>query len=76
MVGGGGIIMNHEGIIEDRYAWGLGMKTNNQSEAYGLFLRLSLAQKKGIKDMKILWDSMLIIKHMKYNSGAQNIKLN
>jgi len=76
VVGEGGIIINPEGIIEERYAWGLGMKTNNQVEAYCLFLGLSLAPKNGIKDMKILGDSMLNINHMNYNSSTQNIKLN
>lgn len=52
------------------------MKINNQAEAYVLFLGLSLAQKKEIKDMQILGDSMLIIKHMNNNSTAQDIKLN
>lgn len=51
MAGGGWILINPAGIIEDRFAWGLGMKTNNQVETYGLFLRLSLAQKKEIMDI-------------------------
>ena len=76
MAGEGGVLINPEGIIENRYAWGLGMKTNNQVDALGLFLGLSVAQNKGIKDMQILGDSMLIIKHMNYNSATQNINLN
>lgn len=54
----------------------MGMQTNNQVEAYGLLLGLSLAQKMGIKYMHILGVSMLIIKHMNFNSAAQNIILN
>ena len=46
---GGGILINPEGIIEDKYAWGLGKKTNNQAEAYGLFFCLTLAQKRALE---------------------------
>jgi len=53
---GGGFLVNPNGIILDRYAWGLCKKTNNQTEAYGLFYSLTLAQQKGIKDMKVLGD--------------------
>ena len=52
------------------------MKTNNQAESYGLFLRISVDKKKGIMDMYILGDSLLIIKNMNYNSTDQNNKLN
>ena len=64
----GGILINHKGNIEDIYAWGLCRNTDNQVEAYGLFLRLSLTHKKGIMKIQVLGDSMLTVKHMKYNS--------
>lgn len=76
MTGGGGILINFKGIIEDGYSWGQVRKTNNQVEAYGFLLGLSLAKKRGIKEMKMLGDSMLIINHMRYSSAAQNIMLN
>jgi len=72
----GGILINFEGIVEDGYAWGQVRKTNNQVEAYGFLLGLSLAKKNGIKEMQMLGDSMLIINHMRYNSATQNIILN
>lgn len=45
----------------DKYSYGLGQKSNNQSEMYGLFLGISLAQEHGIKDINILGDSFIII---------------
>lgn len=76
VAGGGGILSNLEGIIEFRYAWGLGWKTNNQAEVYGLFLGLTLAQKKGIKIIQALRDSMIIIRHMIYATRDKNTTLN
>lgn len=73
---GGGIFINPEGIIEYRYAWGLGWKKNNQAKAYGLFLGLTFAQKKGIKTIQVLGNSMIIIRHMIYASSAKNTTLN
>lgn len=36
VAGGGGILFNPDGITEIKFAWGLGRKTNNQVEMYGL----------------------------------------
>ena len=76
VVGGGGILTNPEGIVEFRYAWGLGWKTNNLAEVYGLFLGLTLAQNKGIKKLQFQGDSMIIIRHMIYATKAKNTTLN
>jgi len=43
VAGGAWILRNLKGIIEDRCAWGLGRKTNNQVEALGVFFGLSVA---------------------------------
>jgi len=73
---GGGIFFNPEGIIRYRYAWGFGWKEDNQEKAYGLFLGLTLAQKKGIKTIQLLGNAMVIIRHMIYASSAKNTTLN
>jgi len=36
VAGGGGILINPKGIIETKYDWGLGKRTNNQVELYNL----------------------------------------
>lgn len=41
--GGGRILINLEGIIEYRFSRGLGKKKNNQEDAYGMYLDLTLA---------------------------------
>jgi len=46
---GQGIFINPEGIIEFIYAWGLGWKTNDQEEVYGMLLGVILAQRNDIK---------------------------
>ena len=72
MVGGGGILINPEGKIEVRYVWGMGTKINNQAEALGLMLGLSLVWEKGIREVVILGDSLSIIKHLVKGTLAQN----
>jgi len=76
VAGGGGILINPEGTIEFRYAWGLGQKTNNQAKADGMLLGLILAQRNGIKKMQVLGDSMIIIRHMINTSKAKITNLN
>lgn len=76
MAGGGGILISLEGNIEDRDAWGLGRKTNNQAEFMVCFSDYPWLKKNGIRKIQVLGDSMLIIKHMNYNSSANNMNLN
>lgn len=73
---GEGFSLISKGNIEVRYVWGLGKKINNQVEAYGLFLGLSLAQKVGIRKIQVLGDSMLIIKHMNTIHQQKSLNLN
>lgn len=70
MVGGGGFLINLEGMKIDRYAWVLGKKTNNQAEEYALLFVLIIAKQRGIRVMNIPRDSLIIIKHMVNNSAA------
>lgn len=52
------------------------MKTNNQVKLDGLYLRLILDHQRGIKELKNLGDSFLVINHMHSNFSARNNKLN
>lgn len=57
--GGEWVLLNPDGIIETKYAWGLGRKTNNQVEMYGFLHGLHIAKDKEIKDIVILGDSLI-----------------
>ena len=49
---------------------------NNQAEAYGLLFGMKLYISKGVKKLKILGDSMIIINHMRKNTPTNNTLLN
>lgn len=72
MAGGGGILINPDGNIEDMYARSLGWRTNNQVEAYGLLFGMNMAITEGIKKPQILGESMIIINHMRNNTPTNN----
>ena len=76
MAGGGGVLITPDGKIDEWYVWGLGKKTNNQAEAYGLLLGLTLAQQKRIRILNVMGESLLIIKSMINNREAKNSMLN
>lgn len=64
MGGGARILYNIDGIIEVRYVLDLGRKNKNQVELYGLLQGLNIAKYKGIKDIIILEDSLIIILYL------------
>jgi len=60
----GGILLNPNRIIETKFAWGLGRETNNKAKMYGLFQGLRIAKGKGIKDIILLWDTLITIQNL------------
>ena len=60
----GGILLNPNGIIEIKFTWVLGRKTNNQAKMYGLLQGLCIAKDKGIKYIIILGVSLITIHHL------------
>ena len=61
MIGGGGIIINPNGIQEQVYSCGLDVETNNVAEALALWKGLLQARNQGILDLTVIGDSRLII---------------
>lgn len=57
-------LLNLDGIIEFKFDWRLGRKTNNQAEMYGHFQGLHIVKDKGIKDIIILRDSLITIHYL------------
>lgn len=60
--GAGGATVNLEEKTEIKYAWGLGIVTNNQAEALSLWRGLDISLANGIKILSIVDDCMMIIK--------------
>jgi ribonuclease HI len=58
---GGGILVGPNGLLEIRFAWGLGIETNNIAEALALWQWLNQAILHNIRDLVIIGDSRLII---------------
>ena len=56
------------------YAWGLGLKTNNESEWLALYFRIKLAKQLNISDIIILGDSKHVILQMIRGSCKKAIK--
>eukprot|EP00253_Pinus_taeda_P019238 PITA_19238 len=74
--GAGGVIYSTDGITKDCFSWGLGQKSNNQAEIYGLLKACIIARDKGAKDIQVFGDSELIIKSMKMKNPFRNASLN
>ena len=56
------------------YAWGLGLKTNNESEWLALYFRIKLVEQLNISDLIILGDSKHVILQMIQGSYKKAIK--
>jgi len=59
--GGGGLILDPDGIQIASFAWGLGIDSNNSAEALALWKGLSQALSLNISDLVVFRDSRLII---------------
>lgn len=58
------MLLNPDEIIEIKYAWGLGRKTNNQDEMYGLLQGFHIAKDKGLQDIIVLGDLLVTIQYL------------
>jgi len=68
VAGGGGILINPNGITEVKLSWGLVRRSNNQVEMCGLLQGLYIAKGKGVEDLIMLGDSLITIHHMNPNN--------
>jgi ribonuclease HI len=73
--GGGGIISNKDGTSILRFAWGLGVASNNRAEALALWQGLKQALLLNIRDLVVLGDSRVIILALNKSSRLGNATL-
>jgi ribonuclease HI len=71
MAGVGGVIYDPKGKQESAYAWGLGIATNNQIEAYALLQGLSIIISLGIRELVVLGDSRIVIKSLNHQGISE-----
>jgi ribonuclease HI len=70
--GGGGIISKSDGTSTLRFAWGLGVASNNRVEALALWQGLNQAMLLNIRDLVVLGDSRVIIQALNQSSILEN----
>jgi hypothetical protein len=73
--GGGGVLVSPTGHLELRFAWGLGIETNNRAEALALWQGLNQAIIHNVQDLVIIGDSRLIIQALILRKRVKNAKL-
>ena len=61
MAGVGGILVDPGGQVEQRFAWGLGSRTNNEAEWMALLQGLQLIREKKLRKVLIFGDSRHVI---------------
>ena len=61
MAGAGGILLDPGGQVEQRFAWGLGNRTNNEAEWMALLQGLQLIRNKKFRKVLIFGDSRHVI---------------
>ena len=73
--GAGGVIYFPNGKKED-FSWGLGLKTNNQTEVLSLLKACQLARKENPSEILVFGDSELLIKSLINKKGLKDPALN
>ena len=58
------MLFDPEGHLNLKYAWNLGIDSNNMAEALALWQGLSQAIRLGIQDLTVVGDSRLILHHL------------
>ena len=64
MAGAGGILLDPGGKVEQRFAWGLGSRTNNEAEWMALLQGLHLTRDKNLLKVLIFGNSRHVIYKM------------
>ena len=73
--GAGGVISLANGNMLSKYAWGLGIESNNAAEFCGLWQGLKIARAKGIDKILVFGDSRLLINALITKKSPPHIKL-
>ena len=71
----GGAIFLANGNMLSKYAWGLGIDSNNVAEFCGLWKGLRIALAKGIGNLSVFGDSQLLINALINKKSPSHIKL-
>lgn len=74
--GAGGVIYSSDSTSRDCFYWGLGQKSNNQAEIFGLIKACLIAREKGVKDLQAFGDSEILIKKLNSEDLLNNASLN
>ena len=74
MEGTGGILVDPGGQVEQRFAWGLGSRTNNEAEWMALLQGLHLIRDKNLQKVLIFGDSRHAIYKMIHGYPSGDIK--
>ncbi len=64
IVGAGGVIYSSDGSSRECFCGGLGQKSNNQAEIFGLLKACHIARDKGVKDLQVFGDFEILIKKL------------
>jgi len=72
----GGVIYSPDDISRDTFYWGLGQKSNNQVEIYGLLKACLITREKGVKEFQAFGDSEILIKKLNVEDLFNNASLN
>jgi len=75
LAGAGGLISSADGITINRFAWGLGIESNNVAEFCGLWQGLKIARSKGMNQILVFGDSRILIKALIMKKAPHQIKL-
>ena len=74
-VGGGGILLNSNEILELSYSLGIGEDTNNIEEALALWKGLYQAKAMNITEINVFGDSWIVIQDLITNRHPNNMRL-
>ena len=74
VAGAGGILLDPGGQVEQRFAWGLGSRTNNEAEWMALLQGLQLIWDKKLRKVLIFGDSRHVIYKMINGYPSGDIK--
>lgn len=72
---GGGVVLHVSASHSFNLKMGLGLGTNNYAELIALKLLLNFVGGKGIRSLRILGDSMVVINWVKKTQNCHNIRL-
>jgi len=75
VTGAGGVFISPGGKVDLKYSWGLGIKTNNEAEAFALLKGCHLMIERGFHLLNVFGDSTSIIKGLISSHGMKNGRL-